>query len=247
MTSAYSFAVFSSSAQDLPVLAKMASENDSMNMAEKLELVSDTEESSLGLSIKEKEGGLKGWLTILGSSLVYFSTFGIINSFGFFQNLYQEKYLPNEPASTISFIGTIQILLMNLLAAPAGSLFDYYGLKASPTRCSSLSYANGLQYLYLFSGIGTSGALLLLSISQPTVLWQPFLIQGVLLGLAIAFGAQPAIVVCGQHFHRRRALTMGIVAAAGSVGGVCFPLIFSSLMPMIGYAWTLRVVAFVIL
>lgn len=104
-----------------------------------------------------------------------------------------------------------------------------------------------IKYLYFFSGIGTSGALLLLSVSKPTVLWQPFLIQGVLLGLAIAFGAQPAIVVCGQHFYRRRALAMGIVAAAGSVGGVCFPLIFSRLMPMIGYAWTLRVVAFVIL
>jgi MFS family permease len=103
------------------------------------------------------------------------------------------------------------------------------------------------KYLYLFSGIGTSGALLLLSVSKPTILWQPFLIQGVLLGLAIAFGAQPAIVVCGQHFFRRRALAMGIVAAAGSVGGVCFPLLFARLMPAIGYAWTLRVVALLIL
>jgi hypothetical protein len=118
-----------------------ASETSSvvMNKPEQREMASDntSDESSSGIiSIKEekeKEGGVKGWLTVLGSCLVYFSTFGIINSFGVFQELYKNTYLTDTPASTISFIGTIQILLMNLLAAPAGSLFDYYGLKV----CSS--------------------------------------------------------------------------------------------------------------
>ena len=84
---------------------------------------SDTNDS------KGKEGGWRGWLTVMGSSLVYFSTFGVINSFGFFQELYQDVYLPNTPPSTIAFIGTLQITLMNILAAPAGSLFDRYGFK----------------------------------------------------------------------------------------------------------------------
>lgn len=97
------------------------------------ENVSESASSSVGYSIKTKtpEGGLKSWLTVLGSSLVYFSAFGIINSFGFFQELYNGNYLQSTPPSTISFIGTIQILLMNLLAAPAGSLFDCFGLKVS--------------------------------------------------------------------------------------------------------------------
>lgn len=88
-----------------------------------------TDESSLETDVKEKDGGLQGWLTVAGSSLVYFSAFGIINSFGFFQDLYSNEYLTSTPAPTIAFIGTIQITLLNLLAAPAGSLFDYYGLK----------------------------------------------------------------------------------------------------------------------
>lgn len=122
----------------------MASETNLTKMSDQLELTSDVDESSLGISIKEKEGGVKGWLTVLGSSLVYFSTFGIINSFGFFQDLYKEKYLPNEPASTISFIGTIQILLMNLMAAPAGSLFDYYGLKVRPSLSKKINTPKAL-------------------------------------------------------------------------------------------------------
>lgn len=90
----------------------------------------ETDVSGSGKSINnEKEGGIEGWLTVFGSSLVYFATFGIINSFGFFQELYKNKYLASTPASTIAFIGTLQITLMNVLAAPAGSLFDSYGLK----------------------------------------------------------------------------------------------------------------------
>ncbi|KAF1976428.1 MFS general substrate transporter [Bimuria novae-zelandiae CBS 107.79] len=178
------------------------------------------------------EGGLRAWFTVVGSSLVYFATFGIINSFGFFQDYYEHAYLQGVPATTISFVGTLQITLMNVFAAPAGALFDCYGLDA----------------LYVFSGICSSGALLGLSFTQSGSLWQIFLVQGVLIGIANAFGSQPALVVVGQHFVRRRALVMGLVAAAGSVGGVCFPIIFSKLAALhsVGYAWSLRIVAGII-
>jgi MCP family monocarboxylic acid transporter-like MFS transporter 10 len=91
------------------------------------------EESNRSNSAAEEhpktEGRLRAWLTVLGSCLVYFACFGIINSFGFFQNYYENEFLTGVPASAISFVGTIQLTLMNLLAAPAGSLFDCYGLK----------------------------------------------------------------------------------------------------------------------
>jgi MFS transporter, MCT family, solute carrier family 16 (monocarboxylic acid transporters), member 10 len=91
-------------------------------------------------------------------------------------------------------------------------------------------------------------ALIGLSLVPEGGLWQIFLVQGVLLGIAIAFGAQPALAVLGHHFVRRRALVMGIVAAAGSVGGVCFPIIFTKLAatPTVGFAWSLRIVALII-
>ena len=68
------------------------------------------------------------------------------------------------------------------------------------------------------------------------------------MGIANAFGSQPALVVVGQHFVRRRAFVMGIVAGAGSIGGVCFPIIFAKLADSdkVGYAWSLRVVAGII-
>lgn len=105
-----------------------------------------------------------------------------------------------------------------------------------------------MQALYTFSGISCAGALLCLSFVRPGSLWQVFVVQGIFLGIAIAFGAQPALVVVGHHFVRRRGLVLGIVAAAGSVGGVCFPVILAKLadVPSIGFAWSLRVVALIV-
>jgi MCP family monocarboxylic acid transporter-like MFS transporter 10 len=105
-----------------------------------------------------------------------------------------------------------------------------------------------VQALYIFSGISCSGAFLALSFIRSGSLAQIFLVQGVLLGFANAAGSQPALVVVSQHFVRRRALVMGIVAAAGSVGGVCFPALLAKLADekQVGYAWSLRVVAGII-
>jgi hypothetical protein len=78
---------------------------------------------------EQREGGLEAWLTVAGSSLIYFATLGTTNSFGFFQNYYEHTFLQGVPASTISLVGTLQITLTNVLAAPAGALFDCYGLR----------------------------------------------------------------------------------------------------------------------
>jgi hypothetical protein len=88
--------------------------------------------SKFGLEEEEdeqREGGLGAWLTVAGSSLIYFATLGTTNSFGFFQNYYEHTFLQGVPASTISLVGTLQITLTNILAAPAGALFDCYGLR----------------------------------------------------------------------------------------------------------------------
>ena len=82
------------------------------------------------------EGGALAWLAIAGSFLVYFASFGVVNSFGFFQTFYQKDYLKNYSPSVISFIGTLQITLMYLSGSVAGALFDVYGSKV----CQSIAF-----------------------------------------------------------------------------------------------------------
>lgn len=77
------------------------------------------------------EGGSAAWLTVGGSILVYYASFGIMNTFGFFQNYYKTEFLKDCPTATIAFIGTIQMAFANSLAAVSGALCDRYGVKVS--------------------------------------------------------------------------------------------------------------------
>ena len=78
---------------------------------------------------EDKEGGVESWLTVAGSALVYFASYGFNNSFGFFQNYYQLHLLSHYAPSKIAFIGTLQITLMYIMGPLAGALFDALGLK----------------------------------------------------------------------------------------------------------------------
>lgn len=112
--------------QSMPSTRKEKSElegdSSCSNLIARIGSIEDVESAGI-------EGGLRAWLTVLGSSLVYFASFGIISSWGFFQDYYSKHFLQTVPASTVAFVGTIQITLMNVLAAPAGSLYDWYGAK----------------------------------------------------------------------------------------------------------------------
>ncbi|GME35071.1 Major facilitator superfamily [Neofusicoccum parvum] len=177
------------------------------------------------------DGSVQGWLTVLGSALVYFASFGFTNSFGFFQDYYQTHYLPDTPPSTIAFIGTLQTSLMYVVGPIAGALFDAYGLR----------------WIYPAAALGCCCSVVGLSFAQPGALWQPFVSQGVLFGLVVAFNTQPALAVVGQHFKQRRALAMGLVAGGSSISGSFLPIVLSYLVPKIGFGWSLRVVALMML
>lgn len=86
-----------------------------------------------------REGGLRAWLTVVGSALVYFASFGFMNSFGYFQGFYETQYLRTYSSTTIAFIGTLQISLMYFIGPIAGALFDSYGLKVRQSYGSNYS------------------------------------------------------------------------------------------------------------
>jgi hypothetical protein len=48
-------------------------------------------------------------------------------------------------------------------------------------------------------------------------------------------------------FRKRRAIAGGLKIAGSSLGGVIFPLMVSNLIPKIGFPWTMRACAFLIL
>jgi hypothetical protein len=123
------------------------------------------------------EGGTRAWLTVVGSALVYFASFGFMNSFGYFQDFYQNDYYPRYTASTIAFIGTLQISLMYIVGPVAGALFDSYGIKVSLLLKTQGRNPDQKQWMYPLAALGCCGSLVGLSFSQPGAIWQPFLSQ----------------------------------------------------------------------
>lgn len=97
-----------------------------------------TADSEICVIKAEREGGVAAWLTVVGSILVYYCSMGVLNSFGFFNNYYSNGFLSNTPTSTIAFIGTLQIALMNSLAAVSGALCDLYGVRVRNAAMSSV-------------------------------------------------------------------------------------------------------------
>lgn len=87
----------------------------------------------------DSEHTLQAWSTVAGSFLVYFATLGYINSFGFFQNYYEQNDLSNDPSAIIALIGSLQIGLMYIVGPLTGVLFDSYGHKV---RCLFYMNAN---------------------------------------------------------------------------------------------------------
>ena len=49
------------------------------------------------------------------------------------------------------------------------------------------------------------------------------------------------------YFRKRRAIAGGLAIAGSSLGGVIFPIMVTHLLPKIGFSWTMRTCAFLIL
>lgn len=77
--------------------------------------------------------------------------------------------------------------------------------------------------------------------------WHFILDFSLIAGLASSLLFNASICSIGHFFLERRANATGLAANGGSVGGVVFPLMLQSLFPKVGWAWSTRILGFVIL
>ncbi|KAF2438860.1 MFS general substrate transporter [Karstenula rhodostoma CBS 690.94] len=172
-------------------------------------------------------GGLKAWSQPLAAHLVIINCWGYISSFGFFQSYYTNEFQV-EP-SAISWIGSVQILLIYFVGTFSGRALDagYFRVVVGAGFV--------LQVLGVFA---TSGA---------TAYWQLFLAQGICKGLGDGLVFCPTVALVATYFTTKRSLAIGVMASGGATGGIIFPLIAQQLLPRVGFGWTVRTMGFVIL
>ncbi|PPR07866.1 hypothetical protein CVT24_005603 [Panaeolus cyanescens] len=175
------------------------------------------------------EGGLRAWLTVLGGTIVTFCTFGVVQSFGVYQDYYTRNTLQSLSASKISLIGSMQVFLVFAIGLPAGRWFDmgyFHHCLLSGTA------------IYTFS-------VFMLSLVKPHHYYQNLLAQGVGMGLGMGLMFLPSLTITSHYFRRKRSMAMGLVVAGSSIGGVVYPILLNNVFSRSsGFGWGVRAVGF---
>ncbi|KAH7340048.1 major facilitator superfamily domain-containing protein [Pyrenochaeta sp. MPI-SDFR-AT-0127] len=175
------------------------------------------------------DGGLWAWLQVLGGFFLLFNTWGIINTFGSYQAYYETDLLPNASPSAISWIGSIQAFLLLLVGALTGPIYD----------------AGYFRELLIFGSIMLVLGQMMLSLCH--AYWQVLLAQAFCIGLGTGALFVPSVAILSTYFSTRIGTAIGIAASGSSFGGVIYPIVFHKLLPKIGFAWTTRVLGFIVL
>ena len=75
--------------------------------------------------------------------------------------------------------------------------------------------------------------------------WQLVLTQGLCIELGSGLMLTPVNTVISTYFTKRLPFVLEIAACGSVTGGLIYPSIARTLLPMIGFGWTMRTIGFV--
>ncbi|KAJ4287779.1 hypothetical protein N0V90_012483 [Kalmusia sp. IMI 367209] len=175
------------------------------------------------------DGGFQAWLVTFGTFCALISSFGWLNSVGVFQDYYQKHFLQDYSKSQISWISSVQVMMIFSGGIIFGKLFDNNG----PFWLLTVG-----TFLQVFGIVITAGS---------DQYYQFFLAQAFCSSIGascIYYAAAGSIIT---WFSKRRATAFGLAATGASLGGVVFPIMVNNLVNRIGFPWTMRAIAGILL
>ncbi|KAL1855893.1 hypothetical protein Daus18300_010871 [Diaporthe australafricana] len=173
-------------------------------------------------------GGLQAWLQVVGAFFLYFNTWGLLSSYGSFQAYYETGLLRGYTAFEISTIGSVQSFLLVFLGFLTGPVYD------------------AGHYRYLLGAGSLLVVLGTLTQSFCTEFWQLLLAEGFCIGVGCGCLSIMSVAITAFWFNTKLPIANGIAACGSGVGGVVFPIVIKNLLPKIGFGWTVRVVALIV-
>ncbi|KAL8731054.1 MAG: hypothetical protein Q9166_003705 [cf. Caloplaca sp. 2 TL-2023] len=180
------------------------------------------------------EEGTIAWLQVLAGFFIIMDAQGLNQSYGVFQAYYELTLLRTHTPSSIAWIGSLQIFLLFFMSIFTSTQID----KGRFQHC--------------FTGGSLLLTLSVLATSFCTKYWQFVLAQGVGtgMGMGLAFGAGVPVLVSwfsSKELGKWLGVATGLASAGGSIGGMIFPAVCEKLIGKIGFPWTVRVVALIVL
>ncbi|ROV91646.1 hypothetical protein VSDG_07941 [Cytospora chrysosperma] len=175
------------------------------------------------------EGGRQAWLVVAGAWVSFFVSYGFISSAGVYQDYYQSTLLRDYSPSDISWIPSIQLFALSASAPFVGRIFDGHG--------PNVLVAVGT-FLHIFGQMMQS---------LSTKYYQLLLSQAVCSGIGMGMMFHSSTASVATWFRLRRGLALGLASSGSGVGGVILPIMFENLVGQIGFPWTVRTIAFMLL
>lgn len=174
-------------------------------------------------------GGAVAWMQVFAGFMLFFNTWGILNTFGVYQTYYETGTLFKESSSNIAWIGSIQAYMVLTVGFFSGPIFD----------------RGYLRTLLIVGSFGVVFGHMMLSLC--TEFWQVLLSQGFCVGIGAGCLFVPAVAILPQYFNTKIGLAMGLAASGSSMGGVIYPIAFYKLIAEVGFAWATRIIGFIAL
>ncbi|KAL2795207.1 major facilitator superfamily domain-containing protein [Aspergillus keveii] len=174
-------------------------------------------------------GGATAWLHVLGGFMLFFNTWGMLNTFGVFQTYYESGALFSRSSSDISWIGSIQATMLLLVGFITGPIYDRGHLRA----------------LLIAGSFGIVFGTMMLSLCKEY--WQVLLAQGFTVGIGAGCLFVPCVSLLPTYFSTKLGAALGLAVSGSSLGGVIYPIVLNRLLDPLGFGWSVRVIGFIAL
>jgi MFS family permease len=191
----------------------------------------------------------RGWLSVIGTVLIFLPTFGLSNSVGLIQSYLESHQLRAFAPRDVGWIIATNVCLSLLVPAWAGPAFDKYGERGLLIIGGMIYFAGLIPMAILDSnehgaathnGEGNSKSC---SDNGVTTFLFLFITWGIFCGSACGIFGMAGVGAVSQWFGRRRGLALGIVAISSPIGGIMYPLILKETLDQIGWRSSILIIA----
>ncbi|KAI8871848.1 MFS general substrate transporter, partial [Ramicandelaber brevisporus] len=158
-----------------------------------------------------------GWLVVASSFVAVFCSYGFLNSYGVYAELYKNNLYKDTPAAVIALIGTLQVAFLNAT-----------GPFASPLS----SLVGGFKIVIAMGGVIMGLGMIIASFAKSIAMLIIF--QGIVVGIGAGLCITLCVSVPAPWFTKRRGLAIGIVWSGSGLGGVAFAPMTRKLMSTVG-------------
>lgn len=180
------------------------------------------------------DGGARAWTFLFGAFLTEFICLGGAFSFSIFQDyLVESKESPLKDANNVgvSAIGTMLVCLSYFAPPLVRGIWARFAVWNRWMGFASLTLAGA--------------SLIIASFGNSTAFMVVFM--GILPGTFLGIGTLNYLIWLPQWFLKKRGLANGIAFAGAGTGGIVYPFVLNVALSNVGFQWTLRIWAFIII